>query len=105
MSLIIPCLLTVLIETGFFALMGYRDGLFIALCVCVNAATNLTLNLALPFLPCPAVSIYAAELIVVGLEYASYAMALGRGRRLFRLTLAANALTYLLGLAIYGAVG
>lgn len=102
MSLLLPCLLTVLIETVFFALTGYKSCLFLALCVCVNAATNLTLNLLLPFLPCPAVSIYAAELLIVAAEYAAYGLAIGRGYKLFLLTLAANIVSYLAGVLIYG---
>jgi hypothetical protein len=43
--------LTVVLEVGFFVLIGWRDGRFLAACALVNAATNLTLHLALMVTP------------------------------------------------------
>ena len=102
MRLLWPCLLTMALETGFFALTGYRDRAFLALCLCVNAATNLTLNLLLGFLPFTPQVVYPLELAVLALEYLAYGLALGRSRRLFWLTAAANVLSYCLGGLIYG---
>ena len=41
---------------------------------------------------------------MVAAEYSVYALACGRSRRLFLLTLAANVLSYSLGLLIFGHV-
>jgi hypothetical protein len=101
------CGLTVLTETVFLWLCGYRDRLSVLLAICVNAATNLSLNLglaALRRLADPAVLIYALEAAVVAAEYGVYALAFGPSRRLFGLTLAANALSYGLGVLIFGHV-
>lgn len=48
--------------------------------------------------------VYPLELAVVAAEYSVYALACGRSRRLFLLTLAANVLSYSLGLLIFGHV-
>ena len=98
------CLITCAVETAFFALVGYRELSFLLLCVCANAATNLSLNLLLGVLPNISFWVYPLEVGVVLAEYAAYALYHGRSRRLFLLTLAANALTYLLGILIYGHV-
>ena len=83
-----------------------RDAAFLGLCAAVNVASNLTLNLLLALLPCAALTwlVYPLELAVVAAEYSVYALACGRSRRLFLLTLAANVLSYSLGLLIFGHV-
>ena len=101
----LACLLTVLIETPFLFLWGYRRAYDLAVIVCANVFTNLLLNLALnlilraglPFLPG---WIAAGELAVVAAEYGIYARAFGPSRRLLLLTLAANALSFGLGLLL-----
>ena len=69
--------------------------------VCANVLTNLVLNLSfllgLPYRPG---WIAAGELLVVAAEYAVYARAFGPSRRLFLLTLAANCLSFGLGLLL-----
>ena len=101
MSLFTACFLTVLIETPFLALFGYRDRYALTVTVCVNIITNLTLNLCLRFLlPHSVFSIAAAEAAVVLAEYALYRIAFGRKRGLFPLTFAANAVSLGLGLLI-----
>ena len=99
----LACLLTVLIEGGFFALFGYRDGFSLTVIVCANVITNLLLNLViwLFFAFDPGSWIYVMELCVVAAEYAIFALAFGRGRKLFFLTLAANCISYGLGLLIF----
>ena len=104
MNLLWACLITVAVETAFFALVGYRDGWFLALCVCANAATNLTLNLLLGVIANTSFWVYPLEVCVVAVEYVIYALYEGRSKRLFLLTLAANVLTYLAGLFIFGHV-
>lgn len=108
MTLAAACALTVAAETGFFLLLGYRDRMFAAACVCANVATNLSLNLLLWRLTeagAPAaVWIYPLESAAVLAEYAVYAALRGPSWKLFGLTAAANAISYGLGLVIYGPV-
>lgn len=102
MTLLIACVLTVLIETPVFLLAGYRGRDELTVIVCANIVTNLTLNLCAAFLfPQRGAAEYLAELVVVGAEYTAYALAFGRSRRLFLLTLAANCLSYGLGFLIF----
>ena len=100
-SLFVACVLTLLIETPFLMLCGYRRGDKVLLIVCVNTATNLTMNLCfLLFLPYTALSLAIAETLVVLAEFAAFSAAWGRSLRLFFLTLAANALSFGLGLLV-----
>ena len=101
MRILLACGLTVLIETPFLALWGYRKRDELIVIVCANVFTNLLLNLLLwrvPSLYGPAV--YALEAAVVTVEYGIYRLTFGARRGLFWLTLAANALSYGLGLLI-----
>lgn len=104
MTLFIACLMTVVTETAFFALVGYRELGFLGLCVCVNAATNLTLNLTLGAITNTSFWVYPLELGVLLAEYAAYALYGGRSKKLFLLTLSANALSYLIGILSFGHV-
>ena len=97
------CGLTVLIETAFFLVLGWRDRDRIIAVICVNIVTNLLLNLAFDLLiPRSAISISLGEGLVVAAEYAVYAMLNGRSRRLFFLTFLANALSFGTGVVLYG---
>lgn len=97
------CGLTVLIETGFFLLLGWRDRDRITAVVCANIATNLLLNLCLNlWIPFNALSVALGELLVVVTEYAVYACLCGRSRRLALQTLLANALSFGTGVLLYG---
>ena len=101
MRIFLACALTVLIETPFLALFGYRKRDEVIIVVCANVVTNLLLNLLLwrvPSLYGPAV--YGLEALVVAAEYGIYRLAFGPRRGLFWLTLAANALSYGLGLVL-----
>lgn len=108
MSLYIACFLTVVTETCFFALCGYKSRAFVTVCVCANIATNLALNLLLGYLKGNAVNItflvYPLEVCVIFVEYAVYALIESRSKKLFGLTAAANAMSYCLGLFIFGHV-
>ena len=97
------CLLTVLIEGAFFALLGYRDRISLTVIICANVITNLLLNLTILFVFSgdAGALIYLMEGLVVLAEYAIYAAAFGRGWKLFLLTLAANCLSYGLGILIF----
>lgn len=96
------CLLTVLIETPFLALFGYRQRDDLTIIICSNVITNLLLNLNLSlFFKDIGRGIYLLEALVVAVEFTIYSLAYGPKRRLFILTLAANALSYSLGLLIF----
>ena len=99
----LACLLTVVIEGAFLAIVGYRDRDSLTVIVCANVVTNLLLNLFLWFIvrEDPGGWIYLMEALIVAAEYAIYARAFGRGWRLLLLTLAANALSYGIGLLIF----
>ncbi len=99
----LACLLTVLIEGGFLALLGYRDRFSLTVIICANVISNLLLNLLIWLVlgGTPGAWIYLLELCVVAGEYAVYAVAFGRSWKLFSLTLAANCLSYGLGFLIF----
>jgi len=108
MSLYIACFLTVVTETGFFCLCGYKSRDFLTVCVCANIATNLTLNLLLGRLDGAGVDVsfwvYPLELCVIFGEYLVYTLIEGRSKKLLGLTAAANGLSYCLGLFLFGHV-
>ena len=97
------CGLTVLIETAFFLLMGWRSRDEIIVVICVNVASNLLLNLAFAQgIPHSVLTIAAGESLVVIAEYAVYARLNGRSCKLFLQTFLANALSYGAGVLLYG---
>ena len=97
------CSLTVLIETAFFLLMGWRSRDEITVVICVNVASNLLLNLTFAQgIPRSVLTVAAGEGLVVIAEYAVYAQLNGRSRKLFLQTLLANALSYGAGVLLYG---
>lgn len=106
LQLITACLLTIVIETLFFAAIGYRDRVFLLLCALANAATNLSLNLILQLLYTwgldLTVAVYPLEGLVVAAEYLIFAAVRGRSPRLFLLTFLANCLSYGAGLLLFG---
>ena len=91
--------LTVALETAFFACTRYRSALFLAF---TNLAANAFVRYALSSLPQAAylVSIMLVEAAVVIAEYAVYAAARGRSRRLLLMSLGANALSFSAGLLL-----
>ena len=98
----LACLLTVVVETAFLAAVGYRDRYALTVIVCVNIVTNLLLNLLLWLLGWDVGAwIYLLEALVVATEYAVYAAAFGPGWKLALLTLAANCISYGLGLLVF----
>lgn len=105
-ELLWAALLTVAVETVFLAVTYRRDAAFLVLCAALNIATNLALNLLLSCLPQGELHwlIYPLELAVVAIEYAVYTYACGGSKKLFLLTLAANVLSYCIGLALFGHV-
>lgn len=102
MILFLYCLVTIAIELPFLALFGYRSGRELLIIACANAVTNLSMNLILVFAGNSLPLIAVLELAAVAAEYLIYAAVFGRSKRLFLLTLAANALSFGLGLLIFG---
>ena len=96
-----PCLLTVVIETVFFVLFGYRGKDTLIVLICTNILTNVALNITAAITGWEPPGAYLAEIAVVAVEYAIFARAFGPSKKLFWLTLAANALTFALGLVIF----
>ena len=96
------CAMTVVIETSFFALFGYRTRDEMVITVCANVITNLLLNLYLVwFITERGAIIYLLECVVVLAEYAVYAFSFGQSRRLLLLTFAANCLSFVTGLLLF----
>lgn len=106
--MLLACALTVALETGFFLIIGYIDKPFIAMCICANVITNLTLNLLITVLyrfgADISVAVYPLEILAVAAEYVLYSLIKRRSWSLFLLTLAANVISYCAGLAIFGSV-
>ena len=97
------CGLTVLIESAFFLLMGWRSRDEITVVICANIASNLLLNLAFARgIPRSALTVAVGEGLVVLAEYAAYAQLHGRSRKLLLQTFSANALSYGAGVLLYG---
>ena len=74
MSLYLACGLTMAIETAYFYLAGFKDRYFLIVCLTVNAATNLTMNLVLSCTGISLWSVLIAEILVTGTEYAVYSL-------------------------------
>ena len=71
MTLALACILTIVIETAFFACTKYRKTrLFLLLCACANGATNLAMNVTVEALSLPYWTFLPAEILVVIVEYA-----------------------------------
>ncbi len=98
----LACVLTVLLETPLFLLAGYRQRDEVTVVVCANVVTNLLLNVTVALLaPVGAAAVCLLEAAVVAAEYAIYALAFGRSKRLALLTLAANCFSFAAGLLIF----
>lgn len=96
-----PALLTAAVEMLFFSAMGYHSRDAIMVIICTNILTNVVLNAAVNLIGWEPPAAYLAEILVVAVEYAIFACAFGRSKKLFWYTLAANTLTFGLGLIIY----
>ena len=96
------CVLTVVIETVFMYLVGYRTRNIITIIVFTNVLTNLILNLIIIlFYITDLTTVILLETAVVISEYFIYAHFEGHSRKLFVLTLAANVITYVTGLLLF----
>ena len=101
MSLYLACGLTMAIETAYFYLAGFRDGHFLVVCLAVNAATNLTMNLVLGYTGISLWIVLIAEILVTGTEYAVYSLITKTSRKKLLLhTIAANVLSFSAGIIL-----
>lgn len=97
MSLYLACGLTMVIETIYFYLAGYRNRSFLIVCLAVNAATNLTMNLALRYTGIQVWIVLLAEILVVAVEYVVYSLIVKSGKTLLLHTVTANLLSFTVG--------
>ena len=99
--------LTLAVELAFLACTRYRrEPFFVSLCLLVNFATNVTINMLVLFQGRSWGFVLVLEALAVLAEYAVYSAAWGKSLRLFLYTLAANALSFGLGLLLFpGAIG
>ena len=101
-GLIKACILTVVLETALFAVLGRRKRDELLIVVLSNIITNLSLNLFIFLVPAAYSPLWIAllEALVVAVEYLIYRMAFGGSAKLFLLTLGANALSFCTGLLL-----
>lgn len=109
LEIAIGCLFTVLIETFFFFLFGYRNKRFIIAAILANLTSNLTLNYIIYFLglaenPNYGWILLAMEIGVWLYESIIY-MFFEKDRKkwleIILLTLAANCLSFMFGILLY----
>lgn len=101
MNLYLACALTMLIETAYWYLAGFRDRYFVIVCLAVNVATNLTMNMVLYAVGINRINVAVAEILVVIAEYAVYSLISDVSRKkLLAHTVAANALSFSIGLVL-----
>ena len=94
-NLFLACLITVVVETAIFWLVGYRSRDEILVVVCTNVITSLLLYLALygMFFPVWGRTIVLGELLVMTIETIIYSFAFGRFGKMLALVVAANLLS------------
>ena len=102
MRIVFACLLTVAIEGAFFYLAGFRTWFAGTVVVCTNVITNIILNLFLGVTGWYGVfSLLILETLVVLTEYGIYEKAFGRSKTLLLETIAANLLSFAVGLFVF----
>lgn len=101
MHLILPAVLTILIEGIFWSCFReFRNWRFLLWCGTVNLLTNVTLNISLSLLWQPSDTLFSGkvlicEILVVIIEFLLLGMLQGDKKlKLFLLTSAANIITY-----------
>jgi hypothetical protein len=100
-------LLTVIVETAFLACFGFRSRRFILISILANLTSNYALNYFLLYLPSSwnyQLSLVLGELVVVLYESAIYLRFEKKKYELIPLTVAANILSFLLGLGYWALI-
>ena len=85
------------IETAFLLLIGYRGREFVTVCLAMNAATNLTINLILQNTGILVWIVILLEILAVGVEYAVYSLMQKPSKVLLMHTAIANLLSISVG--------
>ena len=99
--LLLFCLIAVIVETAFFWMFGYDSRDEKTVVACTNVLTALAMNFVMMpngYRSIPTIVI--AEVILIAVEFGIYTIAFGRSWKLLLLTIAANALSFGLGLII-----
>ena len=102
LKLLAAVVLTILIETAFYFIVGYRSRVFLIACVLINFITNLPLNLALALIPANngRVLLCPLEIAVVLIEWGVLRLFASKRRGLPALVFFANLLSFSAGLLI-----
>ena len=98
--LIMPLVLTILIELGVLLLMGERQRRILWLSVVVNVLTNVPLNLSLFYLEADDMTVLVGELVVVAVEALWYYAFLRKWKRALAYSVLCNAISFLAGLLL-----
>ena len=85
------------VETVYFWLAGFRKREFLTVCLAINVATNLTMNLILKQTGVQIGTVIIAEVMVVAVEYAVYCLVSKPSKALLIHTAIANALSFSIG--------
>ena len=102
MELFAACGLTLVVECAFMWLMGYRKPADLGIIALANVVSNLALNLLFAcVLPWTWWWLALLEACAVGFEYAVFARAFGGSWKLGWLTLAANVLSFSVGVVVF----
>ncbi len=102
MTILLACVLTVFLEDVFFFAFGYRNAWDLGVIACANVITNLILNTVMSVFPGPREPlIYVLESMAVFAEYLIYGKAFEPSWKLFALTLAANIISYRIGMILF----
>jgi hypothetical protein len=96
--LIMPLVLTILIELGVLLLMGERQRRILWLSVVVNVLTNVPLNLSLFYLEADDMTVIVGELVVVVVEALWYYAFLRKWKKALIYSVLCNAISFLSGL-------
>jgi hypothetical protein len=103
-NLILSAALTIIIETTFLWLVGYKERHFVIVCILINFITNILLNmgLALVSIFTARLLLYPCEAVVVVVEWFVLSFLVQNKKRLLLFVLLSNALSYCIGLLIFG---
>ena len=100
--LYLACIVTTIIETALFSVLGYgKKQNFLLLCIAVNIATNLSINLILEEYETICL-VFFMEIVVVLVEYVVYALAIGNSRKLLLYTVCSNIASFIVGIVMFG---
>ena len=98
--LIMPLVLTILIELGVLLLMGERQRRILWASVMINVLTNVPLNLSLFYLEADDMTVIVGELVVVAVEALWYYAFLRKWKRALAYSVLCNAISFLAGLLL-----